>query len=108
MELQKFELSVFISLINGSSVIDATKEAQKALLEYILGKEIKDKDWDKAVVKVTSYLKEKYTKIIEAAQLVADVILDLPRYNRLVDLYKKYHTVEPLVKKSQVKKEALA
>lgn len=96
MNMKKFELNVLISLVNGTTILNVTQQAKKELVEFVLGKEVQTKDWNKAVDKVVTYLTKKYEAVVKAAQLVADTILDQGRYNRLVDLYKKFHEIQPM------------
>ena len=95
---ESFELISLISLMNKESYLDTKKEDLREIVEYVSGPIDSESDLSPAVDKVIDYLAERYPRLVEAAALVLEnsIFFDQGRYNSLMNLYRKNHTIIPM------------
>jgi hypothetical protein len=75
-------------------------------LDFIHGRSIPTNEFEAALGSAAEYLKDKYPKLDEAHQLYGLESMDKRRYDKLCDLYRKNHLLEPMevkVKTPEVK-----
>lgn len=105
MHNKTFELDVIISLAHHTCILDVTEEDKRDLVEHVVGRAIEDHELGEESVRAAAYLLDKYPRIAQAAKLTSYVLPDQGRYNKLIDLCKKNHEIEPMETKAVEKKE---
>lgn len=96
MSTKTVELSVLLSLFNGYELLDVTQKDVAEVVSYIHGNPSGDITGDMCESAI-EYIQEKHPKVAEAAQLVANLAPDQARYNKLIDLFRKWFHIEPMV-----------
>lgn len=92
MAKKTFELAVLISLMNNSVLRGATDRDKQSVLDHICGHAVVSGSAEAR--EAVSYLRVQYPKLKQASELVAYQDLDNSRYNKLIDLFRKFHVIE--------------
>ncbi len=96
MSIKTVELSVLLSLINGYDVLNVTEEEKIEVVGHIHGvpiEQINDQSFFESAVE---YMVNKYPVLANAAAMVVHLPPDQGRYNKLIDLTKKWFHIEPM------------
>ena len=97
METKPFELSVLISLVNGYDVLNVTPEEQLEVVSHIHGKPVEPSAATEMFETAIAYIKDNYPMVARAAELVQYLPPDHGRYNKLIDMFKKWFHISPMV-----------
>jgi hypothetical protein len=96
MSAKTVELSVLLSLFNGYEVLDVTPQDVTEVVSHVHGIPKEGVTGD-LVEQAIEYIEQKHPKVAEAARLVAHLPPDEGRYNKLIDLFRKWFHIEPMI-----------
>lgn len=96
MSNKTVELSVLLSIINGYELLNVTREEQIEVVSFIHGKPVESQNISSMFTIAVQYLINKYPKLAEAASLVQHFVPDQARYNKLIDLFRKWFEITPM------------
>lgn len=111
MKNKTFELAVILSLAHHHLILDVEQEQVQSLIEHVTGKQVQEHEIGELSVQVSAYLLDKYPKIADAVRLTSHVLPDNARYQKLIDLCRKFHDIEAMAGESHKavsKEESLA
>lgn len=90
-----FELSVIIAVLNDWEFLNATEEKKLQLVSHITRQQVNEYN-PEAFEAAAEHLREHYPKLAAAADSVVRLVPDQPRYNMMIDLYRKIHEIAPM------------
>lgn len=90
-----FELSVILAVMNDCEFLNATEEKKLQLVSHITRQKVTEYDPETFEAAI-EYLREYHPKLAAVADSVAHLVPDQPRYNVMIDLYRKIHEVAPM------------
>lgn len=96
MSAKTVELSVLLSLINGYEVLAVTDQDVVEVVSHIHGKSQEEVNTPNMFESAIEYIVNKYPVVANAAAMVAHLPPDQGRYNKLIDLSKKWFHIEPM------------
>lgn len=96
MSIKTVELSVLLSLINGYDVLDVTEEEKIEVVSHVHGKPIEEINDHSFFESAVEYIVSKHPILANAAAMVVHLPPDQGRYNKLIDLTKKWFHIEPM------------
>lgn len=105
MTKKTFELATIISLANGNCILGVTEQQKKELVDHIHGIEITAAKYKEKGAEAVKYLVKNYPRIADAIRLCSAMSPDYARYQKLIDLCRKNHEIETMVKKTKVKSD---
>lgn len=96
MSIKTVELSVLLSLINGYDVLDVTEQDIAEVVSHVHGKPLEEINNTNMFESAIQHIVNKHPTLANAAAMVAHLPPDQGRYNKLIDLSKKWFHIEPL------------
>lgn len=96
MPTKTFELSVLLSVIGGCNLLDVTEEDKNEVVSFIHGKPVDQSDCETMFETATQHIVQLYPRLEDAARLIQNLLPDQARYNKLIDLFKKWFDLSPM------------
>lgn len=96
MQTKTVELSVLLSLVHGYEILDVTNRDVIEVVSHVHGKTPEEVNTPSMFESATKHILDKHPKLAEAARLVRNLPPDEGRYNKLIDLTKKWFHIEPM------------
>lgn len=97
-----FELIVLASLIHRKTFLDVDEEQMTEVIIHVVGEDAYERNPEQAYIDTVGHIYATCPKVDAAAELLKYSAPDVPRYNKLIDLYRKYHEVTSLVEETAV------
>lgn len=96
-----FELIVLTSLLQRKAFLDVDEEQMTEVIIHVVGEDAYERDAEQAYRDTIEHIIATCPKVYQAADLLKFSSPDVPRYNKLIDLFRKFHEVTSLVEQPE-------
>lgn len=96
MTTKTVELSVLLSVISGYNLLNVTHEDKVEVVSFIHSKPVEQSAFVQMFEEAREYILKLYPKLLDAAHLIQNLAPDQARYNKLIDLFKKWFDITPM------------